>query len=332
MWPWFATAVVLVSYGLASTPVQAAGHETCVVYSNDAVRIAKKAQEMGCGYSGPSFSLDPQVHYRWCIGAKDESVSYETRVRSQNLERCGSCKSYASQATEMANKNISLGCGFTGPEWNADANAHYRACLSQPLVLHEEHAKRASRMDLCKACRQYADLAVNAAEQNAALGCGYTGPAWGKEAQPHFGWCFQFGVGAAKQETTSRNAAIRTCQQQKSEGPTTAPTSPDGATAGRTLGKRKLGFGGTWDTQTLPGGSFSLTLSQQGNRVTGQFINGTLEGVVEGSTVLNFTANFQSGVKGSGRLTLIEGGRAFDGRYTLESAPGTVRMWTGKRR
>jgi hypothetical protein len=82
----------------------------------------------------------------------------------------------------------------------------------------------------------------------------------------------------------------------------------------------------------VPGGAFSVTFTQQGNRVTGQFINGTLEGTLEGNTALDFTVTFQSSVKGSGRLTLMPGGKAFDGRFTLESDPGTVRALTGQRR
>ena len=81
-----------------------------------------------------------------------------------------------------------------------------------------------------------------------------------------------------------------------------------------------------------PGGSFGLTLTQQGNRVTGQFINGSLEGTLEGETILNFTVIFQSSVRGSGRLTLNQSRTAFDGRFTLESDPGTVRAWIGKRK
>jgi hypothetical protein len=327
-----AITLVFLSFSLAPAQVHAAGHETCIVYSNDAVRAAKKAQDMGCGFSGPSFSLDPQGHFRWCLAANDDSVSRESGIRSQNLVRCSSCKAYANQAAAMASKNASLGCGLTGPEWNPDANAHYRACLSIPLVLANENAKRAQQMDVCKACRQYSDLAVKAVEQNVSLGCGYTGPAWIKDAQPHFGWCLKHGTGAAKQETSLRSSALRTCNQQKSEGTKTAPSPADDVTKGRTLGKRKLGFRGTWDTEMLPGGSFSVTFSQQGNRVTGQFINGSVEGTLEDSDALNFTVTFQSSLKGSGRLTLMQGGQAFEGRWTLDSAPGTVRAWSGKRR
>ena len=174
-------------------------------------------------------------------------------------------------------------------------------------------------------------------KENVSLGCGLSGGRWGDHHATHYNWCRSLPAHSRAHidEEQARIQGLQRCKQDKiQQGAKTSPNEA-GTTAdpkaGRTLGKRKRTFSGMWDTEMIPGGSFSVTFTQQGTRVTGQFINGSLDGTLEGSDV-NFTVTFQSSVKGSGRLTLMQGGKAFDGRFTLESDPGTVRAWKGTRR
>ena len=62
-------------------PVRAADHETCIVYSNDAVRKATDAANLHCEFSGPVWSTDPSGHMRWCTGANRNQSRMKERTR-----------------------------------------------------------------------------------------------------------------------------------------------------------------------------------------------------------------------------------------------------------
>lgn len=93
------------------------------------------------------------------------------------------------------------------------------------------------------------------------------------------------------------------------------------------------GFSGAWETSA--GGSYKMTLLQQGNRVTGTYGNGgtkgTLEGTVEGNT-LRFHWTQTNGNKGAGRFILSTDGKAFNGFWTYDDDPEKAdKAWNGKR-
>jgi len=257
-------------------------------------------------------------------------------------DRDNYCQCYATQAVKDYDDNIKFGCNFPGPEWQSIWGAHYGWCMrlrSDVLISATDEQKqlRAVMISGCY-CHYYAREAVKAAKENVALGCGFSGPRWIDDHASHNNWCkaLPSNSRAHLDEAQARMQDLQRCKQNKIKqgaktSPSAAQTTAD-PNAGHTLGKRWRTFSGAWDTEMNPGGSFSATFTQQGNRVTGQFINGSLEGTLEGETILNFTVTFQSSVRGSGRLTLNQWRTAFDGRFTLESDPGTVRTWIGKRK
>jgi hypothetical protein len=329
-----AITVMFVSLSLAPAQVQAAGHEACIVYSNDAVRKATEAANLRCGFSGPAWSTNPSGHMRWCLGTNEDSIEYEKKKRDSFLFNCRFCRDYANSASQDNKENEQLRCGFSGPRWQSNIESHFRWCVTEPAhslgPAIAERKARAAELNRCRAaaskeaCDRYADEATSSANQNIKFNCGFTGPAWITDRSAHYRWCLQFGSGAAKAEGEGRQAKLKQCTD---------------AIQGRTLGKRKKGsvtssqgFAGTWDTEMIPGGSFSVTFAQQGSRVTGQFINGSVEGTLEGNDVLDFIVTFPPSVKGRGRLTLYEGGKVFDGRWTFDSDPTRLRGWTGRRR
>lgn len=100
------------------------------------------------------------------------------------------------------------------------------------------------------------------------------------------------------------------------------------------------GFVGVWQTQTSAGLRYTLTLTRNGKRVTGRFVsqdNSLLDGTLEGT--LNdadnkFTFTFaqpKSSLTGQGSFYL-SAQNGIDGRYTLNSGPGNVTLWTGTRK
>ena len=99
------------------------------------------------------------------------------------------------------------------------------------------------------------------------------------------------------------------------------------------------GLAGTWDTVTSAGGRYTLTLNKSGRHVSGAFghVNARFDGTLEGDlndaeNKLSFTfVQPKLGVTGQGTFRLA-GKDALDGRFTLNSGPGNVFMWTGTRR
>jgi hypothetical protein len=59
-------------------------------------------------------------------------------------------------------------------------------------------------------CRDYADDAVEQAEQNRRRRCGFTGPRWGGNEEGHFLWC-TFNPREAESENRVRNDLLRQC-------------------------------------------------------------------------------------------------------------------------
>jgi len=121
--------VAAVFSGFLPMSVHAAGHETCIVYSNEAGRQAQEAIRLRCGFSGPVWSIDTLAHMRWCEGANDVSVAHERGERFNALRNCGACRDYATEAQQAAKTNEQLGCGFSGPRWQTNADNHFRWCL-----------------------------------------------------------------------------------------------------------------------------------------------------------------------------------------------------------
>lgn len=104
------------------------------------------------------------------------------------------------------------------------------------------------------------------------------------------------------------------------------------AAAGNNTGN----FAGDWNATVQNGYSFTMSLRQDGNRVTGEHDGGQtiIEGVVTGNT-LRFRYQYKnSSTKGAGTLILIDNGRAFTGFYSHTDNPDdrSKGSWNGTRR
>jgi hypothetical protein len=97
--------------------------------------------------------------------------------------------------------------------------------------------------------------------------------------------------------------------------------------------QKPIDFTGTWQTIMMINGknSFTVTLVQNGDQVTGSYAgNGKIEGTVSGR-VLRFTWTSDRGT-GSGRFVMDEKERAFSGTYNKGSNPDDVdSTWSGLR-
>ncbi len=123
--------------------------EECQVYAESAMTQQRENLERGCGFQGPEWNLEFQAHLNWCLHG--ENVKYTargTRGREDALARCrvsepaairpeDRCVIYARTAIDQQKKNLDLGCGFVGPVWSNDRQAHHQWCQEVDPALTE---------------------------------------------------------------------------------------------------------------------------------------------------------------------------------------------------
>jgi hypothetical protein len=127
------------SFGLAIAASAALAPSAHAALCDDYVKTAKVQVDANanqqCGFSGPRWTSDLNAHKSFCEGnerAKNLAIiNSEQSARQQSLASCGvygNCDNYVSAALRSAASNTSQHCGFTGPRWIADANAHRAFC------------------------------------------------------------------------------------------------------------------------------------------------------------------------------------------------------------
>ena len=142
----------------------------CRKYALSAVEDNQKAQKLGCGFQPPVWSNDHQMHFDWCMhGGNANQIASENKKRKSALQQCVAnnanqgggaqnqqasldpCDLYAKEAIKLSAKANANGCGFFGPRWLSDYNAHHSFCASgvNPAILFAEHAARENDVRMC---------------------------------------------------------------------------------------------------------------------------------------------------------------------------------------
>lgn len=104
------------------------------------------------------------------------------------------CRHYASLAVQDNAANIRMRCGYSGPRWRSDFNAHYNWCMGLREVAGrdtpdaDETLLRGVMLTGC-VCYQYAREAKKVVESNLSLGCGFSGARWVNSHSFHYDWC-----------------------------------------------------------------------------------------------------------------------------------------------
>jgi hypothetical protein len=107
------------------------------------------------------------------------------------------CTTYAQSAMEAAQANADNNCNLSGQRYANNRETHLQWCLSQDEDdVNEENGKRWRQVNACTDCRAYARQAADDAHKNAEYGCGFSGPAWGENADGHFAWCLNSRIDA----------------------------------------------------------------------------------------------------------------------------------------
>jgi hypothetical protein len=219
-------ALALLPSGLAS----AADSETCKEYVKHATSQAAKDAVAVCGYSGDMWNTTDDVgHSDWCLSHSAATVANEMKLRQLRIEKCVSCKDYATEAVNTYNFNDPEGrirgafdgyewppmpCGFSGDAWSDNFDGHLRWCVgARAEDIKRETENREALRQICWTCRQYAHKAVVAYHKvwdkcksfwsNPSM----SDPRWSIDHQHHHRWCL--GLAADARDASLRNQDFR---------------------------------------------------------------------------------------------------------------------------
>lgn len=184
----------------------------CKSFVDSAVDLADRADEIGCGLRGDSWSLKRATHMNFCLGASDEDIEDALSDRRRALRRCqggasrrATCETYAKKALTQVRAAINAGCGVSGPSWAPTLNRHIRFCMAATdEQLGDAHARRTALLRRCTGgstggaggdgayCDAYARRAVSASRANRKYRCARAGagnPLWNARYNYHYRVC-----------------------------------------------------------------------------------------------------------------------------------------------
>lgn len=129
----------------------------CEGYALTAAAQIRQNHEQQCGFSGPRWSADTQVHRAWCASQSVETLAAETRGRVAQLRSClrgresavgddARCTQYAADAVYAVGLQSAHACGHSGARWSADFLLHYRWCHKQAGAEPESEALERGRL------------------------------------------------------------------------------------------------------------------------------------------------------------------------------------------
>jgi hypothetical protein len=137
----FAAAALVAAAALGCTEAHALDGRFCDAYALEAVKLAREIRDNACLFetSHPQWSMDINVHKRWCMTANEDSVDRERDNRRSVAAICSNCRTYARNAmvavakvkemvaaAKAAKENVCQTSG--GPRWSENEDDHYKWC------------------------------------------------------------------------------------------------------------------------------------------------------------------------------------------------------------
>ncbi len=186
----------------------------CEQYAQNAVGENQQNLANKCGFTGPRWSPDYQSHFRWCVGARQDSVNREADARRNDLGNCSFCSNYTREALVAQQKNLANRCGLTGARWDSNFQNHFRWCMQARRDSVEQEARhRNFDASKCEECTTYTRAAIASNEQNLKNACGFKGATWSSDYGHHFNWCWNLETRQALAgETRKRFDLLNQCQ------------------------------------------------------------------------------------------------------------------------
>jgi hypothetical protein len=193
---------------------------TCQRYVAQALKDAASVRALGCDFdvNDPTWSLDRDVHARWCYEHSNDEVNdqldhsrpfasnYDS-PRTKFLSACGICTEYVRATMLQIAEEKKLQCGWSAAEpdrWNSEHKDHYHWCMGlkgmieegalvsgAAQALRDEDNARSAELDQCRSCRGYAQKSKAQSDQNFAMHCHLTGEDWSSRESDQFARCME---------------------------------------------------------------------------------------------------------------------------------------------
>jgi hypothetical protein len=153
----------------------------CTRYAREAVDQYEENQRMRCNFAGSRWSSARETHFAWCL-LYERKARWERHIRRKLLQECAerapsptptrtepepddlpaqstshseegkhaSCDTYSRVAAIQVDANKKNECGFEGPEWTQDEQAHYEWCVRNKRVFAMDEIRfRAQELQKC---------------------------------------------------------------------------------------------------------------------------------------------------------------------------------------
>ncbi|MEZ5669398.1 MAG: hypothetical protein R3F55_18575 [Alphaproteobacteria bacterium] len=132
------------------------------------------------------------------------------------------CVAYARTSVGQNDAAIGNGCGFGGPRWQSNFNAHNLWCLGQPeATVRAEVDARADQLATCtgqhwpngthRRCHIIALLAVAQYQAGVEARCAFTGSLWSPSYDMRYATCVNETVAKSNGEAAARTAQLAQC-------------------------------------------------------------------------------------------------------------------------
>lgn len=136
------------------------------------------------------------------------------------------CDAYAGGAVAHHQQNEIFKCGFSGPAWSGDFNAHRQWCLKSATTVQDVTAEdnaRKQALGQCAerprleqaACLVFAKTSMISVDSAAKHGCGFGGNRWLVDYGTHFNWCLSQSEEARDQEQQARTLQLQGCLESQ---------------------------------------------------------------------------------------------------------------------
>ena len=140
-------AALAVGVLMAPIAALAADENFCDDYASQALIAALQNRDKPCGFEGPRWAPDYDVHFNWCVQVPQGAAQGERQARKSEIQSClrlaatgredshgklKFCREYANLAIISASQNEALQCGLVGPRWGTSYRRHVAWCMQVP--------------------------------------------------------------------------------------------------------------------------------------------------------------------------------------------------------
>lgn len=201
---------------------QAAVRLDCAAYAQRALLQYEESNRLACGFAGPAWHSNAFTHRDWCETVRPAVMEGEIARRDAALAECRfdararTCPEFAAAAVRAHAINEANACGFTGPEWSADAVGHRATCeVLAPSAATAATTRRRDQVRQCldqvAFCDDYARHAVRQALEASGRACRLSEADQQTDFTGHVSWCRSVSRGLAEAAERQRTERLALC-------------------------------------------------------------------------------------------------------------------------